>query len=161
MENYTFGVPVDDNYDLSLLDNVDLLARLIYAEASVEKPIGQIAVGMVVRNRRFSDGFPDTVTDVILQANQFESVGNTNFRRPDTNSSAWNDCLYIAQHLDNYENPIAGRTFFMAEGGGRFKELQQINELQFIGETWDGGKFTDGLKVYYGSTHIFFTAKYY
>lgn len=161
MENYVFGMAVDDDYDLSKLDNVDLLARLIYAEASTEQSVGQIAVGMVVRNRRFSDGFPNTVTDVILQSGQFESVGNAQFRRPDTNSSAWNDCLYIAQHLDNYKNPIGSRTFFMAEGGGRFKELNQINELQFTGETWDGGKFTDGIKVYYGSVHIFFTAHYY
>lgn len=52
----------DNFYDR---DDLDLLARLIYAESGAEKLLGQCAVGSVVMNRVASDEFPDSVFGVV------------------------------------------------------------------------------------------------
>lgn len=51
-----------------------LLERLVEAEAGAESMTGKIAVVNVVLNRIKSDDFPDSITDVIYQKNQFEPV---------------------------------------------------------------------------------------
>lgn len=57
-------------------DNVELLARLISAEARGEPYIGQVAVGAVLLNRLESPSFPNTLAGVIYQPGAFESVSN-------------------------------------------------------------------------------------
>lgn len=51
-----------------------LLANLIYCEAGGEPYEGQVAVGAVVMNRVLSAKFPNTITGVIYQNNQFSPV---------------------------------------------------------------------------------------
>lgn len=51
-----------------------LLANLIYAEAGNQPYEGQVAVGAVVINRVLSSVFPNTVSGVIYQYNQFAPV---------------------------------------------------------------------------------------
>lgn len=53
---------------------LDLLARIIYAESRGEPFKGQIAVGAVVMNRVAASGFPDTVQGVIEQPGAFTAV---------------------------------------------------------------------------------------
>lgn len=53
---------------------LDLLARIIYAEARGESYKGQVAVGAVVMNRLASSSFPDTVRGVIEQPRAFTAV---------------------------------------------------------------------------------------
>lgn len=53
---------------------IDLLARVIYAEARGEDFEGQVAVGAVVLNRLKSSGFPDTIHDVVYQRGAFTAV---------------------------------------------------------------------------------------
>jgi hypothetical protein len=55
-------------------DNLDLLARLITAEAKGEPYEGQVAVGAVVMNRVKSPQFPNTIREVIYQKGQFSSL---------------------------------------------------------------------------------------
>ena len=55
---------------------IDLLEKLVYCEAGVEPISGQIAVVNVVLNRLNSSEFPNTVTGVIMQNNQFSPVSN-------------------------------------------------------------------------------------
>jgi hypothetical protein len=55
-------------------DDLNLLARLITAEAEGEPYEGQVAVGAVVMNRVKSQEFPDTVREVIYQKGQFSSL---------------------------------------------------------------------------------------
>ena len=55
-------------------DDLYLLAAIIHAEAEGEPYEGKIAVGSVVMNRVFSSKFPNTISSVIYQANQFEPV---------------------------------------------------------------------------------------
>ncbi len=55
-------------------ENIELLARVIHAEARGEPKEGQIAVGAVVLNRLKSSDFPDNVYDIIFEDRQFSSV---------------------------------------------------------------------------------------
>lgn len=53
-------------------DELDLLARLVHAEAGGESFDTKMKVASVVMNRVASDKFPNTIKDVIYQTNQFE-----------------------------------------------------------------------------------------
>src|SRR5699024_12433866 len=53
---------------------VYLLAQITEAEAKGEPYIGKVAVAEVVLNRGNHPDFPDNVSDVIVQENQFEPV---------------------------------------------------------------------------------------
>lgn len=56
--------------------DLELMARVIYAEARGEPYEGQVAVGAVILNRVKSDRFPNTIREVIYAPNQFTSVTN-------------------------------------------------------------------------------------
>ena len=49
------------------------LAKNIYFEAGNQPTSGQIAVSQVVLNRVYSDAYPDTICDVVYQANWLEN----------------------------------------------------------------------------------------
>lgn len=55
----------------SSVDDVTLLAALIYCEAGAEPYEGQLAVGAVVVNRVQSSVYPNTISEVIYQKGQF------------------------------------------------------------------------------------------
>ncbi len=56
--------------------DVQLLARLIHAEARGESYTGQVAVGAVVLNRVRSSSFPNTISGVIYQPYAFTCVND-------------------------------------------------------------------------------------
>jgi len=56
--------------------DVDLMARLVRAEAEAEPYTGQVAVAAVVLNRVRSSRFPNTVRGVVYESHQFEPVSN-------------------------------------------------------------------------------------
>lgn len=57
-------------------DEVELLSRVVAAEAEGEPFIGKVAVAAVVMNRVRSPGFPNTLSGVVYQPHAFESVSN-------------------------------------------------------------------------------------
>ncbi|MFS0654349.1 cell wall hydrolase [Bacillus sp. 179-C3.3 HS] len=57
-------------------DEVDLLSRLVHAEAKGESFAGKKAVASVVLNRVEHRSFPDSVKGVIYQQNAFQPVSN-------------------------------------------------------------------------------------
>ena len=59
--------------------DVDLLARLISAEARGEPYTGQVAVGAVVLNRVESPAFPNTMSGVIYQSGAFTCLSDGQF----------------------------------------------------------------------------------
>jgi len=59
---------------VSRADEVDLLARLVAAEAANEPYAGQVGVAAVVLNRVEHPSFPNTLAGVIYQPLAFESV---------------------------------------------------------------------------------------
>jgi len=56
--------------------DLDLLARVIYAEARGEDFEGQVAVGAVVLNRLKDSSFPKTIRDVVYQTGAFTAVSD-------------------------------------------------------------------------------------
>lgn len=67
--------------------DVELLARLISAEARGEPYTGQVAVGAVVLNRVESPAFPNTMSGVIYQSGAFTCLQDGQFWGAVTDSS--------------------------------------------------------------------------
>lgn len=63
-----------ETWEEILEEDLDLLARIIFAEAEGEPYMGMVAVGSVVLNRVKSPFFPDTILGVIYDRDQFEPV---------------------------------------------------------------------------------------
>ncbi len=75
--------------------SVDMLARLISAEARGEPYVGQVAVGAVVLNRMEHPSFPNTMSGVIFQSGAFTCVTDGQWNKPvaDSAYSAARDAL--------------------------------------------------------------------
>ena len=68
-------------------NQVELLARLISAEARGEPYAGQVAVGAVVLNRVEHPSFPNTISGVIFQSGAFTCVSDGQFDTPVVDSA--------------------------------------------------------------------------
>lgn len=75
--------------------DLNLLSRLIYAEARGEPYTGQVAVGAVVLNRVKSSSFPNTISGVIYQSGAFSVVndGQINLTPNETAKKAARDAM--------------------------------------------------------------------
>ncbi|MBQ3136366.1 MAG: spore cortex-lytic enzyme [Clostridia bacterium] len=75
--------------------DINLLAKLIAAEARGESYTGQVAVGAVVLNRVSHSSFPDTVAGVIYQRGAFSCVNDSNWSVAPNSTSlkAARDCI--------------------------------------------------------------------
>ncbi len=87
--------------------NVNLLAKLIYAESRGEPYTGQVAVGAVVMNRVKSSSFPNTLSGVVYQSGAFDAVrdGQINLT-PDANAKK------AAQDALNGWDPSYGAIYY-------------------------------------------------
>ncbi|MDP2871821.1 MAG: cell wall hydrolase [Bacillota bacterium] len=92
--------------------DIDLIARLVRAEAAGEPYDGQVAVAAVVLNRLKSPLFPNTVRSIIYQARQFETVSNGCINRPadEIHVQAVQDAL-------SGKDPSKGALFFFNPAG--------------------------------------------
>lgn len=88
--------------------NIDLVARLIRAEAEAEPYEGKVAVAAVLLNRVNDSRFPNTLEGVIYEPDAFESVSNG--RIYDTPATA--DDLQAARDAVNGWDPTYGCVFF-------------------------------------------------
>lgn len=95
------------------LEDVDLLARLITAEADGEPYEGKVAVGAVVLNRVENINFPNTIPEVIYQYGdgtyQFEPVMNGLINKPASTQS-----VQAARDALNMVDPTNGALYFFA-----------------------------------------------
>lgn len=62
--------------------DIDLLARIVRAEAQTEPFEGKVAVAGVVLNRVESPKFPNSIKKVIYQKGQFQPVSNGEIKKP-------------------------------------------------------------------------------
>ena len=87
--------------------NINLLAKVVYAEARGEPYSGQVAVAAVVLNRVASSKFPNTVAGVVYQAGAFTSVddGQINLSPDSTSKKA-------AQDATNGWDPTSGCIYY-------------------------------------------------
>ena len=67
--------------------DLNLLARLISAEARGESYVGQVAVGAVVLNRVKHSSFPNSISGVIYQPGAFSCLNDGQFWQPVADSS--------------------------------------------------------------------------
>jgi len=90
---------------------IDLLARIVRAEAQSEPFEGKVAVASVVLNRVDSPKFPNTIRDVIYQRGQFQPVSNGEINKPADKESrravyaALSDMRKIAKDSLFFYNP--------------------------------------------------------
>jgi N-acetylmuramoyl-L-alanine amidase len=86
---------------------MELLARLVYAEGRGEPYEGQVAIAAVVLNRVKSPQFPNTVREVIYQPNAFSPVndGHLTYKTNDTARKAVRDAV-------NGKDPSRGSLYF-------------------------------------------------
>lgn len=79
----------------SYSQNLNLLARLVYAEARGETYTGQVAVASVVLNRVKHASFPNTISGVVYQSGAFDVVsdGQINLTPDETAIRAAQDAL--------------------------------------------------------------------
>ena len=91
--------------------DIDLLSRLITAEASGESYSAQVAVGAVVMNRVKSTSFPNTVSSVIYQKDsnyyQFTPVQNGYI-----NKAATADAIKAAKEAISGVDPTKGAIYY-------------------------------------------------
>ncbi len=87
--------------------NINLLARIISAEARGEPYTGQVAVGAVVLNRVEHPSFPDTISGVIYQNGAFTAVNDGQFWQP-VAASAYN----AARDALNGWDPSGGAIYY-------------------------------------------------
>lgn len=77
----------------------ELLAKLVHAEARGESYEGKVAVATVVLNRVDSSQFPDTITEVIYEKNQFSPVsdGSINLEPSEEAIEAANEAIALQE----------------------------------------------------------------
>lgn len=69
-----------------LINDIEMMAHVVYGESRGESYHGQVAVAAVILNRVESNDFPDTVYDVIFQRNAFTAVNDGQYNlKPDYN----------------------------------------------------------------------------
>ena len=87
--------------------DLQLLARIISAEARGEPYQGQVAVGAVVLNRVRHPSFPDTLSGVIYQTDAFTAVSDGQFDQPVAESA-----YRAAQDAMNGSDPSGGALYY-------------------------------------------------
>lgn len=102
------GYQPSGNYDAQA---VDLIARVIDAEAGSMSLEGKVSVGNVIMNRVASKEFPNTVYGVIYQRNQFTVVNSARFQN--TPSAASVTAAKMALDGVNY---VPGAMFYNVTG---------------------------------------------
>ncbi len=87
--------------------DVNLLAKVISAEARGESYEGQVAVGAVILNRVAHPSFPDTVSGVVYQNGAFSCVNDSNWYQPVADSAK-----RAAQDAINGWDPSGGAVYY-------------------------------------------------
>lgn len=87
--------------------SVDLLARVISAEARGEPYSGQVAVGAVILNRVNHPSFPNTIAGVVYQPGAFTCMVDGQFEQPVADS-----CYRAARDALNGSDPSGGAIYY-------------------------------------------------
>ena len=95
-------VPVEQEHP-----DLDLLARIIHAEARGECITGQVAVGAVVLNRVNDPRFPGTIEAVIFEPGQFQPVWQGTLP-----AEAGERSREAARRVLEGENPVGNAVYF-------------------------------------------------
>lgn len=111
------GQAVSSTSELSGLSELDLIARCIYSEARGESDAGRRGVACVIRNRKArgtTEFGGNTYSGVVLKSYAFSGMTTSSALAPDTTSTAWEECVNIAENIDSIANPIGTCLWFNA-----------------------------------------------
>lgn len=103
--------------------DVELLAKVISAEARGESYEGQVAVGAVVLNRVKHPSFPDSISGVVYQNGAFSCVYDSNWSQPVAESSR-----RAARDAINGWDPTGGAVYYFnpAKTNDAFMHSRQV-----------------------------------
>ena len=101
------GMPTSSGTTTSQSANVELLARVISAEARGEPYSGQVAVGAVILNRVEHPSFPNTIAGVVYQPGAFTCMVDGQFNEPVAESS-----VRAAREALNGADPSGGAIYY-------------------------------------------------
>lgn len=114
----TVGEPLQEADKPYTDDDLDLIARVITHESGNQPLEGKMAVGNVIVNRVNSSSFPNTISEVIFQKNQFPGA---------TNATPNVESVIAAKLILEGANVVPGAYFFNGVGkacwASRNKEL--------------------------------------
>ena len=98
-------------------EDLKLLASIIYCEAKGEPYEGKVAVGNVVLNRVRHHRYPDTISEVVYERNQFTPVRNGMLRKALERDQADASCYQAALEALSGAQPVGDRIFFRRVNG--------------------------------------------
>ena len=101
------------------VDDLTLMAAIIYCEAGAEPYETQLAVGAVIMNRVQSVGYPNTLQGVIYQRGQFGPARTGKLDRIIATGRANASCYQAAQAALNGEDNTGGCLYFNDHNGTR------------------------------------------
>ena len=117
----------DNNSGYSSQD-VNLLAKVISAEARGESYEGQVAVGAVILNRVAHPSFPDTISGVVYQNGAFSCVNDSNWYQPVADSAK-----RAAQDALNGWDPSGGAVYYYNPAKTNDKWIRTRTVVKVIG----------------------------
>lgn len=88
-------------------NSLDLLARVISAEARGEPYVGQVAVGAVILNRVEHPSFPGSLAGVVYQPGAFSCMDDGQFNQPVADS-----CYRAAREALGGSDPSGGAIYY-------------------------------------------------
>ncbi len=101
------GMPTGGSTSSAQQGSVDLLARVISAEARGEPYSGQVAVGAVILNRVEHPSFPNTIAGVVYQPGAFTCMVDGQFDQPGADSA-----YKAARDALNGADPSGGAIYY-------------------------------------------------
>lgn len=111
-------------------EEIDLLARLVRAEAQTESSEGKIAVACVVLNRVESPQFPNSIKEVIYAPGQFQPVQNGEINKPADEESI----QAVKAALSNQRQLVQGALFFYNPAIATSRWLDSRSTTHVIGQ---------------------------
>lgn len=110
-------------------NSVELLARVISAEARGEPYEGQVAVGAVILNRVEHPSFPDTISGVVYQPGAFTCMTDGQINQPVAESSR-----RAAQDAINGMDPTGGAIYYYNPAKTTNKWMLSLPVIKQIGQ---------------------------
>ena len=106
---YTGGMVISPEEDF--YNSVELMAKVVEAEAGNQNLLGKRMVVDVILNRVRDEDFPDTIIDVIYEENAFAVIDNGMYERVEISEETW-----IAIHMELEEISYPGLFYFCSTG---------------------------------------------
>ena len=102
---YTGGTVISP--EENFYNSVELMAKVVEAEAGNQGLLGKRMVVDVILNRVNDKDFPDTIVDVIFEKNAFVVIGNGMYERVEVTEETWQ-----AIHMELEEISYPGLFYF-------------------------------------------------